>query len=206
MRVFLIGQKWLGAEVLSLLQRRGYDVAGSDEHVYPPMSTYLDRLGIPVLEGYTKQHLETFRPDLVVRDSVEYAALVAAERDGVRHARVAVHSVSFEEAIPPLVAAPVAIAKEGRRPPFEVVQAQGIPFRGVLQFHRELRVLVLDQFLPRIAAIHADQPIEHELEIARRPIPIHWANDRPRVREVERHGLRDVVVPHVMDILKRELT
>jgi methionyl-tRNA formyltransferase len=28
MRVFLIGQKWLGAEVLTLLKRRGYDVAG----------------------------------------------------------------------------------------------------------------------------------------------------------------------------------
>src|SRR5258708_38188311 len=28
MRGFLIGQKWLGAEVLSLLQRRGHDVAG----------------------------------------------------------------------------------------------------------------------------------------------------------------------------------
>ncbi len=30
------------------------------------MSTYLERLGIPVLEGYTKQHLETFRPEVVV--------------------------------------------------------------------------------------------------------------------------------------------
>jgi methionyl-tRNA formyltransferase len=28
MRVFLIGQKWLGAEVLELLRRRNYDVAG----------------------------------------------------------------------------------------------------------------------------------------------------------------------------------
>src|SRR5258708_35738129 len=28
MRGFLIGQKWLGAEVLSLLQRRGHDAAG----------------------------------------------------------------------------------------------------------------------------------------------------------------------------------
>ncbi len=28
MRVFLIGQKWLGAEVLTLLQRRRYDVVG----------------------------------------------------------------------------------------------------------------------------------------------------------------------------------
>jgi UDP:flavonoid glycosyltransferase YjiC (YdhE family) len=55
-----------------------------------------------------QETIRSFRPDLVVRDSVEYAALVAAEREGVRHARVAVHSVSFEEAIPPLVAAPVA--------------------------------------------------------------------------------------------------
>src|ERR1700756_2160667 len=30
------------------------------------MSTYLERLGIPVLEGYTKDHLVTFHPELVV--------------------------------------------------------------------------------------------------------------------------------------------
>lgn len=54
------------ASLAGMLQQRGYEVGGSDEHVYPPMSTYLERLGIPVLEGYTKQHLETFRPDLVV--------------------------------------------------------------------------------------------------------------------------------------------
>jgi UDP-N-acetylmuramate: L-alanyl-gamma-D-glutamyl-meso-diaminopimelate ligase len=54
------------ASLAGMLQQRGYEVSGSDEHVYPPMSTYLERLGIPVLEGYTKQHLETFRPDLVV--------------------------------------------------------------------------------------------------------------------------------------------
>lgn len=28
MRVYLIGQKWLGAEVLELMKRRGYDIAG----------------------------------------------------------------------------------------------------------------------------------------------------------------------------------
>jgi UDP:flavonoid glycosyltransferase YjiC (YdhE family) len=48
-----------------------------------------------------------WRPDLVVRDSVEYASVVAAEAAGVRHARVAVHSVSFEEVFPPLVGAPL---------------------------------------------------------------------------------------------------
>jgi UDP:flavonoid glycosyltransferase YjiC (YdhE family) len=51
--------------------------------------------------------IRAWRPDLVVRDSVEYGALVAAEARGVRHARVAVHSVSFEEVFPPLVGAPV---------------------------------------------------------------------------------------------------
>ena len=66
-RIYLIGIAGTAmASLAGMLQQRGYEVAGSDEHVYPPMSTYLERLRIPVLEGYTKQHLETFRPDLVV--------------------------------------------------------------------------------------------------------------------------------------------
>ncbi|MBV8519033.1 MAG: UDP-N-acetylmuramate:L-alanyl-gamma-D-glutamyl-meso-diaminopimelate ligase [Acidobacteria bacterium] len=70
-RVYLIGICGTAmASLAGMLQQRGYEVAGSDEHVYPPMSTYLERLRIPVLEGYTKQHLETFRPDLVVIGNV----------------------------------------------------------------------------------------------------------------------------------------
>ena len=46
--------------------------------------------------------IKSFRPDLIVRDSVEYGSLIAAEVSGVRHVRVAVHSVSFEEQIPAL--------------------------------------------------------------------------------------------------------
>jgi UDP-N-acetylmuramate: L-alanyl-gamma-D-glutamyl-meso-diaminopimelate ligase len=70
-RVYLIGIGGTAmASLAGMLQQRGYEVTGSDEHVYPPMSTYLERLGIPVLEGYTKQHLETFRPDLVVIGNV----------------------------------------------------------------------------------------------------------------------------------------
>ena len=66
-RVYLIGICGTAmASLAGMLQQRGYVISGSDEHVYPPMSTYLERLGIPVLEGYTKEHLETFRPDLVV--------------------------------------------------------------------------------------------------------------------------------------------
>ena len=66
-RVYLIGICGTAmASLAGMLRQRGYEVAGSDEHVYPPMSTYLERLRIPVLEGYTKEHLQTFRPDLVV--------------------------------------------------------------------------------------------------------------------------------------------
>ena len=82
-KVYLIGICGTAmASLAGMLQQRGYEVAGSDEHVYPPMSTYLESLGIPVLEGYTKQHLETFRPDVVVignaaaRTNVEAAATV----------------------------------------------------------------------------------------------------------------------------------
>lgn len=54
------------ASLAGMLHERGFDVTGSDEHVYPPMSTYLQSLGIPILEGYTNEHIETLRPDLVV--------------------------------------------------------------------------------------------------------------------------------------------
>src|SRR6266852_8233200 len=70
-RVYLIGIGGTAmASLAGMLQQRGYEVGGSDEHVYPPMSTYLESLRIPVLEGYTREHLETFRPDLVVIGNV----------------------------------------------------------------------------------------------------------------------------------------
>src|SRR6476661_4795924 len=70
-RVYLIGICGTAmASLAGMLQQRGYEVGGSDEHVYPPMSTYLESLHIPVLEGYTKDHLLTFRPDLVVIGNV----------------------------------------------------------------------------------------------------------------------------------------
>ena len=66
-RVYLIGICGTAmASLAGMLQQRGYEVSGSDEHVYPPMSTYLERLRINVLEGYTREHLLTLRPDLVV--------------------------------------------------------------------------------------------------------------------------------------------
>jgi UDP-N-acetylmuramate: L-alanyl-gamma-D-glutamyl-meso-diaminopimelate ligase len=65
-RVHLIAICGVGmASLAGLLQSRGYRVTGSDQNVYPPMSTYLDELGIKVFSGYAASHIED-RPDLVV--------------------------------------------------------------------------------------------------------------------------------------------
>ena len=48
-----------------LLQGEGYRVTGSDSGIYPPISTLLADLGIPVFEGYGASNIEA-RPDLVV--------------------------------------------------------------------------------------------------------------------------------------------
>jgi UDP-N-acetylmuramate: L-alanyl-gamma-D-glutamyl-meso-diaminopimelate ligase len=53
------------ASLAGLLQSQGYRVTGSDQNVYPPMSTYLQGIGIPILSGYCEEHLSP-RPDLVV--------------------------------------------------------------------------------------------------------------------------------------------
>jgi UDP-N-acetylmuramate: L-alanyl-gamma-D-glutamyl-meso-diaminopimelate ligase len=53
------------ASLAGLLQARGYRVTGSDQNVYPPMSTYLAEIGISVMPGFCAEHLSQ-RPDLVI--------------------------------------------------------------------------------------------------------------------------------------------
>ena len=50
------------ASLAGMLQARGHKVTGSDENVYPPMSTMLECLGIPVMQGYRPEHLPSPRP------------------------------------------------------------------------------------------------------------------------------------------------
>lgn len=65
---------------LALLARDlGHTVTGSDQHVYPPMSTQLENAGITLMQGYDRSHLQP-HPDLVIVgnamkrgiDAVEY--------------------------------------------------------------------------------------------------------------------------------------
>jgi len=53
------------ASLAGMLQARGHHVTGSDENVYPPMSTMLRDLGINVMQGYNREHL-TPAPDCVI--------------------------------------------------------------------------------------------------------------------------------------------
>lgn len=53
------------ASVAVAMKERGYEVTGSDQSVYPPMSTFLESRGIEVLSGYREENLQ-HRPELVV--------------------------------------------------------------------------------------------------------------------------------------------
>jgi UDP-N-acetylmuramate: L-alanyl-gamma-D-glutamyl-meso-diaminopimelate ligase len=52
------------ASLAGMLQARGHRVTGSDENVYPPMSTMLESIGIQLMKGYQASHVGA--PDCVV--------------------------------------------------------------------------------------------------------------------------------------------
>ena len=83
-RVHLIAVGGVGMTALAgLLQEAGYEVRGSDEELYPPMSLVVARLGIELRKGYRPENLSP-APDLVIvgnkvsRDNPEVQALLAS--------------------------------------------------------------------------------------------------------------------------------
>src|SRR6185295_8423043 len=65
-RVHLIGVCGTAmATLAAMLKRKGLDVRGSDQDVYPPMSDFLAAEGIPAFSGYRAEHI-TADLDLVV--------------------------------------------------------------------------------------------------------------------------------------------
>ena len=52
------------ASLAGMLTARGHRVTGSDENVYPPMSTMLESLGIKIMKGYTAANVVA--PDCIV--------------------------------------------------------------------------------------------------------------------------------------------
>ncbi len=53
------------ASVAVAMRDRGFQVTGSDQNLYPPMSTFLAERDIPVMTGYGAQNL-AHKPDLIV--------------------------------------------------------------------------------------------------------------------------------------------
>lgn len=84
--IYFMGVAGTGmASVAGLAQEAGYNVTGSDLNVYPPMSTMLEELKIPVMTPYKETNLEEANPDLVVvanclsRGHVEVEPLLDSE-------------------------------------------------------------------------------------------------------------------------------
>ncbi len=65
-KIHLIGICGTGmASLAAMLQTSGFEVTGSDEGIYPPMSDFLAEKRIPVYQGYSAKNLQP-APDLVV--------------------------------------------------------------------------------------------------------------------------------------------
>lgn len=85
--VYFMGIAGTGmAAVAGLAKAAGFKVTGSDKEIYPPMSTMLEQLGIPVLTPYSATNLAQANPDLVIvanalsRGHEELESLLATDR------------------------------------------------------------------------------------------------------------------------------
>ncbi|MEO5857517.1 MAG: UDP-N-acetylmuramate:L-alanyl-gamma-D-glutamyl-meso-diaminopimelate ligase [Pyrinomonadaceae bacterium] len=58
------------ASLAGMLQARGHKVTGSDQNVYPPMSTQLEELGIKIMTGYKAENTDLPRDITVVGNTI----------------------------------------------------------------------------------------------------------------------------------------
>lgn len=101
-RIHLVGVAGTGMGAFAgMLKAAGYEVTGSDENVYPPMSDMLRAWGIEVFTPYSAENLDRARPDLVIIGNV--IRRVNAEATAVRDRRIP--QMSFPAAFGALVAA-----------------------------------------------------------------------------------------------------
>ncbi len=58
------------ASLAGMLQARGHKVTGSDQNVYPPMSTQLEQLGIEILTGYKAENADVGADCTIVGNAI----------------------------------------------------------------------------------------------------------------------------------------
>ena len=69
--IYMIGIGGIAMGTLAtMLKEKGYRVAGSDQNLYPPMSTHLEELKIPLCLGYKAENPLKFSPDMVIIGNV----------------------------------------------------------------------------------------------------------------------------------------
>src|SRR5512133_3646192 len=70
-RIHLVGVAGTGMGAFAgMLKAAGYEVTGSDQNVYPPMSDMLAAWDVPVFTPYDPANLDRARPDLVIVGNV----------------------------------------------------------------------------------------------------------------------------------------
>jgi UDP-N-acetylmuramate: L-alanyl-gamma-D-glutamyl-meso-diaminopimelate ligase len=82
------------AALAGMLQKSGYRITGSDSHVYPPMSDFLNDLHISVCDGYSADNLKP-RPDLVIVGNV----ITRINQEAQALADLALPYLSFPQAL-----------------------------------------------------------------------------------------------------------
>lgn len=95
-RIHLVGVGGTGmGSFAGMLKAAGYEVTGSDENVYPPMSHMLEAWGIKTMTPYSPQNLDLAKPDLVIIGNV--IRRVNVEATAVRERRIP--QISFPAAL-----------------------------------------------------------------------------------------------------------
>src|SRR5262245_12655206 len=70
-RIHLVGVAGTGmGSFAGMLKAKGYQVTGSDENVYPPMSDMLAAWGVEVMTPYSPENLDRAKPDPVIIGNV----------------------------------------------------------------------------------------------------------------------------------------
>jgi UDP-N-acetylmuramate: L-alanyl-gamma-D-glutamyl-meso-diaminopimelate ligase len=66
-KIYLIGICGTAmTSMAGLLKQKGFEVCGSDAHMYPPMSTQLASMGVRLYDSYDPSNLRQAKPDLVI--------------------------------------------------------------------------------------------------------------------------------------------
>jgi len=82
------------ASLAGMLKEKGYSVTGSDQNIYPPMSTFLEGLSIPIINGYRPQNLSP-NPDLVIVGNV----ITKDNPEAMELSRLGLPYLSFPQAL-----------------------------------------------------------------------------------------------------------